>query len=298
MTMIPAHADKLLGIDWGTSNRRAYLIERGGRCLARHEDNQGMLAVGGAFPASLAALRRSMQVDDAVPVVMSGMVGSASGWQEVPYLDIATPLTELAARLVPVSGHAGCLIVPGYCSRVDGVDVMRGEETQLLGALALGVGDATIILPGTHSKWVQLQAGRIERFATFMTGELFAMLAAGGTLTAIMAPGDEDEAAFAAGIAQARLGLPLSQTLFGARARVVAKDMAASKARSFVSGLLIGTEFAASGVGAGAQLNILGSAALGAHYARAARHFCDAPKLLDPDAVYLAALTHLARSTA
>ncbi|PWF41454.1 2-dehydro-3-deoxygalactonokinase [Massilia glaciei] len=291
--MIPAHADKMLGVDWGTSNRRAYLVERGGRCLARHEDGQGMLAVGGDFAGSLAALRQTMRVDDAVPVVMSGMIGSAGGWQEVPYLDIATPLAALASHLAPVAGHPGCLIVPGYCTRADGVDVMRGEETQLLGALALGVGDGTVVLPGTHSKWVQLRGGRIARFATFMTGELFAMLAAGGTLAAIMGPGEDDDDAFAAGIAQARLGLPLSQSLFGARARVVAKDMAPSKARSFVSGLLIGTEFTASGAGPGARLSILGSNALGAHYARAARHFCEAPAVLDADAVYLAALTQL-----
>ncbi|MES2898866.1 MAG: 2-dehydro-3-deoxygalactonokinase [Pseudomonadota bacterium] len=288
--MILQHADKVLGVDWGTSNRRAYLVDRGGRCLARHADGEGMLAVGGAFAGSLAALRRSMQVDDAVPVVMSGMVGSASGWQEVPYLDIAMPLTELASHLVPVAGQADCLIVPGYCSRVDGVDVMRGEETQLLGALAMGVRDGTVILPGTHSKWARLRDGRIERFATYMTGELFAMLAAGGTLAAIMPPGEEDGPAFAAGIAQARLGQPLTNSLFGVRARVVARAMAASQARSFVSGLLIGSEFVHSGVDADTELNIIGSLALAAHYGAAAEQFGKAPALLDPDAVYLAAL--------
>lgn len=290
---IPAHAETLLGIDWGSSNRRAYLIDRQGRCLARHADGEGMLAVGGDFAGSLAALRHTMQVDASVPVVMSGMVGSASGWQEVPYLDIATALTELSAHLVPLSGSPGCLIVPGYCTRQGGVDVMRGEETQLLGALALGIDNGAVVLPGTHSKWASLQGGRIARFATYMTGELFAMLAAGGTLAAIMPPGDDDASAFAAGISQAGLGRPLSQALFGVRARVVAREMPAAQARSFVSGLLIGSEFAASASHSDRALTIIGTPALAAHYAAAAAHFGKTAALLDPDAVYLAALHHL-----
>jgi 2-dehydro-3-deoxygalactonokinase len=290
--MTSVSSDTLLGVDWGSSNRRAYLVERGGRCLARQADSEGMLAIGGAFASSLAALRLSMQVDESVPVIMSGMVGSASGWQEVPYLDIAVPLSALASRLVPVAGHRACWIVPGYCTRGDSVDVMRGEETQLLGALAMGVQAGTVVLPGTHSKWATLQQGRIDRFATYMTGELFAMLAAGGTLAAIMPPGEHDEAAFAAGIDQSRTGQPLSQSLFGVRARVVARTMAASQARAFVSGLLIGTEFAASAMEPGQPVHIVGSPTLGAHYAAGAKLFGMPSRLLDPDAVYLAALQH------
>ena len=280
----------MLGVDWGTSNRRAYLVERGGRCLRRHTDGEGMLAVGGNFAASLAALRTTMQVGAAVPVVMSGMVGSSSGWQQVPYLDLGTSLADLAQHLVPVAGHPDCLIVPGFCTRDEGVDVMRGEETQLLGALALGVGDGWVVLPGTHSKWALLRAGRIERFATYMTGELFSMLAAGGTLAPMLKDGADDGIGFSAGIAQARLARPLSQSLFGARARVVAGDMAAAQARSFVSGLLIGTEFASSGFAAGAAVVIIGSPALGEHYASAARLFGIVSTVLDSDAVYCAAL--------
>jgi 2-dehydro-3-deoxygalactonokinase len=157
----------LLGIDWGTSNRRAYLVDRAGACLRRHADDQGLLAVNGGFAASLAALRRLMQVDAAVPVVMAGMVGSASGWQEVPYLGTDVALDDLPRHLVAVGGGTDVRIVPGYVGAVPDVDVMRGEETQLLGA---GVRDGWIVLPGTHSKWVYLRAGRIERLSTFMTG--------------------------------------------------------------------------------------------------------------------------------
>ena len=283
-------SDTLLGIDWGTSNRRAYLMHRDGRCLAEHADGQGMLAVDGKFAESLAALRRAMNVGDAVPTVMSGMVGSASGWQEVPYLDSAVPLAVLPEHLVPVAGFAGCFIVPGYCDRSDGVDVMRGEEAQLLGAVALGITDGWVVLPGTHSKWVYLQDGKVARLATYMTGELFAMLAAGGTLSALMGPGDDDEAAFTAGMQEARRGNPLSNSLFRVRARVVAKDVPAEKARSFVSGLLIGTEFNDAQREQGSVVNLIASHALSSRYASAAACFGMQARVLDPDRVYRAAL--------
>ncbi len=278
----------LLGIDWGSSNRRAYLIERDGRLLRQHADGQGLLAVGGQFAASLEQLRAGMGVDPSVPVVMSGMVGSAGGWQEVPYLDIAEPLGHLPARLVAVRGHPHCHIVPGYRSSTPSVDVMRGEETQLLGAVTLGVRDGWVVLPGTHSKWVLLRDGRIERLSTFMTGELFAMLGNSGTLATIMESGHESPAAFSAGLAEARRGDPLTHSLFGVRARVVTQAMPAADARSFVSGLLIGSEFvAAQGRD---TVHLIASHALSARYAQAANSFGLQAKVLDPDQVYLSAL--------
>ena len=285
----------LLGIDWGTSNRRAYLVDRAGNCLARHEDGQGMLAVGRDFAASLAALRDTMRIDAAVPVLMSGMVGSASGWQEVPYLGTDVALADLPAHLAPVAGHPGCYIVPGYCAREGSVDVMRGEETQLLGALMLGIRDGWTVLPGTHSKWVFLRAGRVDQLATYMTGELFAMLAAGGTLSTLMAAGADDAAAFEAGLQEARRARPLSNALFGVRARVVAGAMPAAQARSFVSGLLIGTEFVAAQAHAAEQdgaLSIIGSPALAGRYAGAAAHFGMTARAFDPHALFVQALSH------
>ncbi|MDM5176910.1 2-dehydro-3-deoxygalactonokinase [Massilia sp. DJPM01] len=283
---------QLLGIDWGTSNRRAYLVGRDGKCLAHHADGQGMLAVGGDFAGALAALRARMGVDPGIPVVMSGMVGSASGWQEVPYLDTSVPLTALPAHLASVAGHPGCFIVPGYCTRDGAVDVMRGEETQLLGAVGRGLGDGWVVLPGTHSKWVYLRGGRIDQLLTYMTGELFAMLAGASTLATLMADGPDDDAAFGAGLQEARRARPLSNALFGVRARVVSKTMAAAQARSFVSGLLIGTEFVAAQGHADSAIDIIASPALSARYERAAAHYGMPARAHDPDEVYLAALAH------
>jgi 2-dehydro-3-deoxygalactonokinase len=187
-----------------------------------------------------------------VPVVMAGMVGSALGWQEVPYVDAAVPLREM--RLVPVrdapAGHRW-FIVPGIRWR-DGqghVDVMRGEETQLLGTMHLlgsSADNGAYVLPGTHSKWVQLRSGSVATLRTCMSGELFALLREKGTLSAAMkaaaADAEPDMQAFARGVVDAAGGV-LSHTLFGARARVVTGAMKAEDAAAYVSGLLIGSEW-------------------------------------------------------
>ena len=292
----------ILGIDWGTSNRRAYLIDRHGACLAAHEDGQGMLAVGGRerFGAALAGLLDTMGIVGQVPVIMSGMVGSASGWQEVGYLDSAVPLRRLPEHLAAVTDAdwAGrCRIVPGYCHR-DGaaVDVMRGEETQLLGAVALGHRDGWLVLPGTHSKWVLLRDGVIQSLSTYMTGELFAMLSAGGTLSSMMGGDAADAEGYAIGLDQAGRNEPLSNTLFRVRAGVVSRSAPAARAPAVVSGLLIGAEFAAAAraqaeAGGAASITVIGSPALAARYAVAAAHFglrCD---VLDPHRVYCAAIS-------
>ena len=322
----------LFGIDWGTSNRRAYLVDRQGNCLARHEDNQGMLAARGRFGESLAGLLVAMDIGADVPLLLSGMVGSAAGWQEVAYADCALPLERLPAHLAPLAdpGWAGRgHIVPGYCYRAGAgagadaaVDVMRGEETQLLGAVALGRRDGWLVLPGTHSKWVLLRDGAVASIATYMTGELYAMLAAGGTLAALMDGDSAEPQAFAAGLRQARLGEPLSNSLFRVRARVVAGAMPQAQAAGFVSGLLIGAEFAAAAsataataapaattgsastktVASGsisstalapvrARIDVIGSPALAARYAVAAAHFGLECAVLDPHQVYCAALS-------
>nr|AGU11831.1 2-keto-3-deoxy-galactonokinase [uncultured organism] len=297
----------LAGIDWGTSNRRAYLLDAHGGCLAAHADDQGVLAACLDFAGSLAALLARLDVPDGVPVVASGMVGSAQGWREVPYLDIDVPLEALPGHLAPVAlpdAARCCAIVPGYVQREAGgrVDVMRGEETQLLGAVALGRRDGWVVLPGTHSKWVLLQDGVVRHIATFMTGELFALLGKEGTLAAAMADrgrdgaDEEEDTGFAAGLDEARRQAPLSQALFGVRARVVAGALPRAQARGVVSGLLVGAEFAALRALPGAPVDVaaaIGSAALCERYARAAKRFGIRLEPLDADRVYCAALARL-----
>lgn len=288
----------ILGVDWGTSNRRAYLIDPSGACVAEYDDGQGMLAVGGRdqFGASLAGLLDAMQVPADVPVLLSGMVGSASGWQEVDYLDASVPLEQLPRHLAAVSDPAWAgrgYIVPGYVYRNGAsADVMRGEETQLLGAVAQGHRDGWIVLPGTHSKWVLLRDGVIQSIATYMTGEFFAMLSRGGTLSAMLGGDSADAAGFAAGLNQAARNEPLTNSLFRVRAGVVSRSAPAEQAAATISGLLIGAEFAAAARAAEGQgITVIGSPALAARYEVAARHVGLQCAVLDPHQVYCTAVS-------
>ena len=289
----------LLGIDWGTSNRRAWWLGAGGSVLAEHADDQGLLAVQGRFAESLQALlAHGPALANGAPIVMSGMVGSASGWREVPYVDAATPLAEIARHLVPMGDAASrVFIVPGLCFTVaDGsVDVMRGEETQLLGAHVLGHDDGWYVLPGTHCKWVRLQGGRVADLATYMTGELFSLFTQHGTLSSVTRSGEPAPEAFERGVAAAaRSGL--SNALFGCRAQVVSGRLPAAQAREYLSGLLIGAEWhdvlRRSGQ-APSHVTLIGSAELAERYASVGKLFGCSITALDARSVQLAALQAL-----
>lgn len=296
----------VVGVDWGTTNRRAYALDDSGRVTGEAADDQGMLAARGRFEAALGELLAQLPaLSPAAPVLMSGMVGSAQGWREVPYLDTAVALDELPRHLVEVpapSLQRRCWIVPGYRHRSDaGVDVMRGEETQLYGALALGAGDGWIVLPGTHSKWAELRDGRIAQFATYMTGELYALLGEHGTLSSMLAaPQQRDPArqaaAFADGV-DAATRRSLSNALFGCRARVVAGAAPAADSASYLSGVLIGAEWAdvrrRNGGALPPRVAALGSPALAQRHADAGALFGCAVQVLEARDAHLAALQRM-----
>ena len=293
-----------VGVDWGTTHRRGYALAADGQCLAEHADADGMLAARGRFEASLENLLQTLNAaGPQVRVLMSGMVGSANGWVQAPYLGPEVPLRDLGRHLLRVPGTARRLdIVPGIALRtVDAVDVMRGEETQLLGAALLGHEDGWFLLPGTHSKWVRMAAGRVADFATFMTGELFDLLGRHGTLAAA-AGADRAGAdahhpeAFDQG-RRAGADVALSHALFGCRARVVTGALPPEQARAYLSGLLIGAEWhELRRRGAGhlpATVTVIGAPHLAARHAEAAAAFGVTLQHLDPAEVYKTALAHL-----
>jgi 2-dehydro-3-deoxygalactonokinase len=255
-------------------------------------------------------------------VILSGMVGSALGWQVVPYVDGNVMLPELAKQLAPVvdasqpglapttgpetKRPASVSIVPGYCVRnaLGQPDVMRGEETQLLGAHCLGHSDGWFVLPGTHSKWVELRAGKVLQLRTYMTGELFDLMGRHGTLAAAAGSAEApwDEAAFSQGVLTAQSGAALSHQLFGCRARVVSGDMAATSSRAYLSGLLIGTELQdvlrepankATGAGQGGTFKLIGSPALASLYQAAVAILGLQFEVLDARAAFIAATHYL-----
>jgi 2-dehydro-3-deoxygalactonokinase len=296
-----------VGVDWGTTHRRAYVLDAAGDCVESYADDDGALACQGRFGPAFAAVVQALKVQPS-RVVMSGMVGSAMGWQEVRYLDPSVALYELPAHLARVkdsSSAVAAAIVPGYCVRdqFNQPDVMRGEETQLLGAWSLGHLSGWFLLPGTHCKWVEIKDGRIVQLRTYMTGELFSLLRQYGTLAA--AAGSQagqpawSPSAFAEGVHAARHGT-LSHLLFSARSRVVCGDMPAASASAYLSGLLIGSELHdvmrdSTVASASATFKLIGSPELARHYQEAADLLGLKFELINAQVAYIAALAYLQR---
>jgi 2-dehydro-3-deoxygalactonokinase len=228
-----------IAVDWGTSNRRAWRIGTGGVVEQSFADGIGVLeVVAGAFDAEIARLRAVL---GDLPMLLGGMVGSDRGWREVPYVPCPAGTADLAQGILWIDDRTG--IVPGVSQdRRDAPDVMRGEETQIMGALASGVlpEDALVCLPGTHAKWVRLKAGRITGFATWMTGEIFALLQDHSILAPQLDGKAQPGPGFAAGVVASAEGDPLG-ALFRIRA-ASALDAPMPDAPGYASGLLIGAE--------------------------------------------------------
>src|SRR5437868_1945029 len=168
-------AEGFIAVDWGTTNRRAYRLDSSGQCVGEFEDHQGVLTVAaGGFPDAVAQIRQRLGDH---PLLLAGVIGSNRGWKEAPYIPCPAGIDDLAAKLVWAGEREA--IVPGvsYVGN-DRADVMRGEEVQLLGAVAAGLIDpmGLVCHPGTHNKWATLRHGKINDFRTVMTGELFALL--------------------------------------------------------------------------------------------------------------------------
>lgn len=294
----------VLGIDWGTTNRRAYQLDRAGNLLRQHADESGILAVAGNFESALKELLDHLELQRA-DVIMSGMVGSRNGWHEAPYLSVDQPISALYDAMMEIGTSLPGVrvrVVPGYryTDAHGNPDVMRGEETQVLGALTLSESNGWFLLPGTHSKWVRIEDGAIREFMTFMTGELFSLLSRHGTLGALMNETPSVPAAFEAGVKAAQQG-GFTHMAFCCRAMVVTDAMPAAHAYSYLSGLLIGTELHEIRRRTDAQerirVQMIGSPALEARYVDAMEYFQMSAAVWQPDQVYLAALRVLAGIT-
>jgi 2-dehydro-3-deoxygalactonokinase len=267
----------VIAVDWGTSSLRCYRLDAQGNILESRSSNQGILNVApGQFPRVLEAQIRGWQE---APIVMSGMVGSRQGWVEVPYVQCPAGFDEIAAKLVKVGwANREGWIVPGLsCRDTAGVpDVMRGEETQILGC---GV-EGTICLPGTHSKWVEVKGGRIERFSTLMTGEVYAVLKQHSILGRMIEEGRADADAFAEGVGRSGKAGGLLHHLFGVRTRGLMGELSAAASASYLSGILIGHELRSQNA---KQVHLLGAPALAALYQQAAALLGIEARTLDSD---------------
>lgn len=269
-----------IAADWGTTQLRLWAMTGEGIALAEARLPRGM---GSLVPTDYedvlaAAIADWRAKDQVIPVLVCGMAGARSGWREAPYLEAPCSLSDIAGRAiqVPTEGALDVRILPGVSLARDGrFDVMRGEETQLLGLIDAEPTFAGIAcLPGTHAKWARLADGRLLTFTTFMTGEVFSLLAERSVLRHTVGGSEDgwDEAAFAQGVEQG-LAAPerLTASLFTLRAEGLVAGTAAPVLRARLSGLLIGVEIAAATaeIDAGAPVAVIGSGRLGALYARA-----------------------------
>ena len=233
-------AEGFIAVDWGTTNRRAYLVGEDRRGDREFEDKRGILSVGrGEFEDAVREIRE--RLGDR-PMLLAGMIGSNRGWIEAPYVACPAGIDELAAGLVRVGDDIA--IVPGVSLSDGRFDVMRGEEVQLLGAVASGAipADCLACHPGTHNKWVRVEASRIGTFRTVMTGELFNLLREQSILSELLSGEAVAGEAFCEGVERGLSGAGLTAELFEARARFLLGDLDEDDGASFVSGLLIGAD--------------------------------------------------------
>ncbi|MDT9598398.1 2-dehydro-3-deoxygalactonokinase [Sphingosinicella rhizophila] len=288
-------SDGFIAVDWGTTNRRAYLIGSDGRCLAEMEDDRGILSVDtGGFPDAVGAITDRLGDH---PMLMAGMIGSNRGWKEAPYVPAPAGLEELAAAILWVEpDQIG--IVPGISwTQGEAADVMRGEEVQILGALADGLVPAETIIchPGTHNKWIRLENGRIATFRTVMTGEIFNLLKEHSILADLLKPPAVADAAFEAGVRRGFEQGDLTADLFSVRARVLLGKAPAHAAASYTSGLLIGSDLRIGlGFAGDADIVVMGRPELTGLFAAALRELGREGREIDGEEAFLAGARRLA----
>lgn len=249
-----ASSPALIGVDWGTSSFRAFLIGAKGEVIDRVSSPGGIMQLGGeSFEAALERLIGPWISGAELPILASGMITSRNGWVETPYAELPLGAETLAGALVPHETRKGLRLhfITGAATEDEGgPDVMRGEETQIVGAVASGLEDGLFVMPGTHSKWVEVRAGKITAFSTWMTGDIFAALRGHTILSALMEEG-EDEEALKAGVAHGlNGGNALLHNLFHVRSLPLMGRIPKAAASDYLSGLLIGSEIAGATGGA------------------------------------------------
>lgn len=300
--LAPPEAPQMIGLDWGTSSLRAFLIGNDGVILAERNGPDGIMVVGpdstdprGDFSRiAQSTIGEWLKNFGALPVVASGMIGSTQGIAEAGYLDLPTDLSDLGKHLTPVDlGTFDLHIVPGIqktASETNAPDVIRGEETQLLGLLTLEHEEPrTVVLPGTHTKWVTCEGTRVTDFSTSMSGEIFGLLSSSSILARLAEPteglhleafgwgvqvGSDDPAA-------------LTSSLFSARTWALDGRLLADEVNDYLSGMLIGAEVAShlpTNAESAAPVIVCGSTSLTQRYSRALNRLGREAVVADPRA--------------
>ncbi len=261
-----------VAVDWGTSSFRSWLMTAGGEAIAESRGSEGMLhCVASGFAPVLRHHLARLGAPDGIPVLICGMAGARQGWREPPYLKTPTRLDALHEGAIRIDASGDTRILPGIAqARADRPDVMRGEETQLLGVTEPDFA-GLICIPGTHSKWIRIEQGHVVEFSTYMTGELFSVISQHSILAHAVetdGPSAVDNEPFREGLAAA-LAAPsgLTASLFRLRAAQLLGFEQRADGTARLSGLLIGSEIADVLHRHGARpLRLIGAGQLGRLY--------------------------------
>ncbi|MDW5501604.1 2-dehydro-3-deoxygalactonokinase [Pseudomonas lundensis] len=283
-------SDSFIAIDWGSTNLRAWRYEQG-VCVDSLQSEAGVTRLGGRTPQQVFSELMARWVEP-LPVVMAGMIGSNAGWQQVPYLPCPTRLTEVAQQLTAVEQALPyqAWIIPGICvEREDNCNVMRGEETQLIGAYAEQPA-ALYVMPGTHSKWVRMEGDTLADFRTVMTGELHHLLLRHSLIGVGLNEQQPAPQAFSLGLETGMNESHIVRRLFETRAAHVLGKLEKSAVSDWLSGLLIGNEVAQMQreypLPSGATLTVIGNPQLGERYAQALNMAGIRHRILDGDRAF------------
>lgn len=270
----------LIGLDWGTTSLRAFLMSDKGDILDETHSNQGIMQVKredlpNVFETIVAPWRKTSPI---LPALACGMIGSSQSWREAPYCACPAGASELANNLIRLDDYY-LSIIPGVDCDNPIANVMRGEETQIIGALSQQPelsDDALFLLPGTHSKWVPVKKGRIEAFQTFMTGEIYALLSQYSILgrpaqqSSDQVEQTERDRAFLDGVSRAfEAKFGAGQLLFTVRSRVLNGEISPAASLDYLSGLLIGDEIRTAQHSYGSPSAIIANQSLGNRYQQA-----------------------------
>lgn len=292
-------AEGFIAVDWGTTNRRGYLIGADGALLDEMEDEKGILSVApGQFPAAVEELRQ--RLGDR-PLLMAGMIGSNRGWVEAPYVPCPAGIEDLCGHLIWAE-HDRAAIVPGLSYLSDDMaDVMRGEEVQIFGAVAAGLipENCLICHPGTHNKWIEISEGRVIGFRTIMTGEIFNLLKEHSILADMLALPATAGKAFQAGVRRGLGHEGLTAELFSVRARVLLDRAPREEAASYTSGLLIGADLRVGlRTAPDAEVMVMGRPELTSLYAAALTEAGQEAREVDGEEAFLAGVKKVAETAA
>jgi len=288
----------MIAVNWGTTNFRAYKLNAQGQVEGEKSSNRGAVIVpAGSFQQALMAEVKDWLDAGEVQILMCGMVGARRGWKEAPYLPVPADFEQMVQGVIKLEVDGfDARIVPGLIGADSaGVpDVMRGEETEIMGCSAEAGGAAHFCLPGTHTKWVRMEEGRIGTFATSMTGDLFRAIRESTILRSCTQHEPNDDEAFLLGVARAGQDGELGHQLFGVRTLVLTGKMNDKSASSYLSGLLIGNEIRETARKED-SVHLIGEPSLCLLYQKAMREF-GMNSTIEPEGAALRGLQRIAGS--